>query len=89
MIYSGAVHEFAHGRFMTVCIYKFPFESVCRIWDIFLSEGIKIVFRVALAILKINEEALLRESFEGVLNLIKLGPAASRNLHCRSTRERI
>lgn len=66
---------YASQWFMTVCIYKFPFESVCRIWDIFLSEGVKIVFRVALAILKINEEALLRESFEGVLNIVKLGPS--------------
>lgn len=65
---------YASQWFMTVCIYKFPFESVCRIWDIFLSEGVKIVFRVALAILKISEEALLRETFEGVLNIIKLGP---------------
>ena len=43
---------------MTVCIYKFPFESVCRIWDIFLSEGIKIVFRVALAILPVVRHAV-------------------------------
>lgn len=61
--------------FMTICIYGFRYSTVCRVWDIFLAEGVKIVFRVALAILKLNQEAILARNFEEVLQILKQAPA--------------
>lgn len=66
---------YASKWFMTVCICNFPFSTVVRIWDIFLAEGVKIIFRVALALLKLNQEALLNESFEQILETLKVAPS--------------
>lgn len=41
---------------MTLFAVYFPIEIVVRIWDVFLVEGRKTIFRLALAILKINEK---------------------------------
>jgi hypothetical protein len=38
---------------MTMFTRGFSFDLAGRVWEIFLSEGSKIVFRVALAILKV------------------------------------
>ena len=46
---------FGSKWFMTLFSYDFPFVSLVRIWDIFLFEGWKIVYRIALATLKLNE----------------------------------
>jgi len=66
---------YASQWFMTVCIYNFPFATVVRVWDIFLAEGVKIIFRIALAILKLNQEALLNQSFEQILQTLKQAPS--------------
>mmetsp|Transcript_90658 Transcript_90658/g.261227 ORF Transcript_90658/g.261227 Transcript_90658/m.261227 type:complete len:339 (+) Transcript_90658:1091-2107(+) len=66
---------YASKWFMTVCICNFPFSTVVRIWDIFLAEGVKIIFRIALALLKLNQEALLSESFEQILDTLKQAPS--------------
>jgi len=50
--------------FMTVFTYNFPFEAVVRIWDVFLSEGVKILFRIGLQCLK-NEEQRFLQLYEG------------------------
>mmetsp|Transcript_19197 Transcript_19197/g.60393 ORF Transcript_19197/g.60393 Transcript_19197/m.60393 type:complete len:329 (+) Transcript_19197:93-1079(+) len=66
---------YASQWFMTVCIYNFPFSTVVRVWDIFLNEGVKIIFRIALALLKLNQEALLSQSFEQILQTLKQAPS--------------
>lgn len=66
---------YASQWFMTVCIYNFPFSTVVRVWDIFLAEGVKIIFRIALALLKLNQEVLLSESFEQILQTLKRAPS--------------
>eukprot|EP00812_Abedinium_dasypus_P001528 NODE_1185_length_1216_cov_44.881137.p2 GENE.NODE_1185_length_1216_cov_44.881137~~NODE_1185_length_1216_cov_44.881137.p2 ORF type:complete len:289 (-),score=122.21 NODE_1185_length_1216_cov_44.881137:332-1198(-) len=66
---------YASHWFMTVCIYNFPFSTVVRVWDIFLAEGVKIIFRIALALLKQNEDTLLSESFEQILQTLKMAPS--------------
>lgn len=37
-----------------LCVYTrtLPWESILRVWDMFLCEGIKIIFKVGLVILK-------------------------------------
>lgn len=67
---------YASQWFMTVCIYNLPFSTVVRVWDIFLAEGVKIIFRIALALLKLNQEALLNQSFEQILQTLKQAPSA-------------
>ena len=41
------------------------------IWDIFMLEGVKIVFRVGLALLAAEEEELLALKFEGILTSLR------------------
>jgi len=48
---------YAAQWFLTIFTYNFPFAVVVRVWDAFLSEGWKVVFRVALGVLKTNEGA--------------------------------
>merc|ERR1719159_1355235 len=66
---------YASQWFMTVCIYNFPFSTVVRVWDIFLAEGVKIIFRIALALFKLNQECLLSEGFEQILQTLKQAPS--------------
>lgn len=47
------VSMFASRWFMTLYTRDFPFEVLVRIWDIYLWEGPKILFRVALALVKL------------------------------------
>lgn len=47
---------YASQWFLTLFSVYFPFEVVVRIWDIYLVEGRKTIFRFALAIMKINEK---------------------------------
>lgn len=51
--------------FVTVYSRSFPFGFVVHVWDIFLNEGWKIVFRIALTILKANQRAVLAPLWPG------------------------
>jgi len=51
---------YASKWFMTIFCYNSDFDCVLKIWDCFLSEGIKIVYRVALSLLQSHEPALLK-----------------------------
>eukprot|EP00742_Colponemidia_sp_Colp-10_P002756 GILJ01002946.1.p1 GENE.GILJ01002946.1~~GILJ01002946.1.p1 ORF type:complete len:386 (+),score=35.62 GILJ01002946.1:67-1158(+) len=62
---------YASQWFITGFTYNFPFSIVARVWDIFLAEGVKIIFRIGLALLKLKEDELLTLSFEPLLNLFK------------------
>ena len=57
--------------FMTIYAIALPFEVVLRIWDIFFAEGKNIIYRIALAILKLNQEKLLTCDLDGIFNTIK------------------
>ncbi|KAJ8247641.1 hypothetical protein GJAV_G00248600 [Gymnothorax javanicus] len=46
--------------FLVVFIESLPTHILLRIWDAFLCEGIKVLFRYALALLKYREEDLLK-----------------------------
>ena len=51
---------YAQKWFITLFAAYFPLKLVARIWDIYLVEGRKTIFRVALAIMKLNEDELMR-----------------------------
>lgn len=55
---------------MTVFSVSLPFNIIVRIWDIYLVEGAKILYRVALAILKLNQQKLLQTDLPGTLEVL-------------------
>lgn len=50
--------------FITIFAYSLPFDLVLRIWDAFMLEGIKVVFRVGLALLMHVKDQLMQMPFE-------------------------
>ena len=62
---------YATQWFMTIFSTNLPLELTLRIWDIFFIEGQKILFRIGLAIMKINEKELMKADFEKVSSIIK------------------
>ena len=67
---------YASRWFMTLFSDYFPINIVVRILDIFLMEGRKILFRIALAIFKILEKDLMTSpDQEKPLTLLKKFPA--------------
>ncbi|KAF7459355.1 TBC domain-containing protein [Cryptosporidium felis] len=65
---------FASQWFMTIFAYSFNLESVARIWDLFFLEGVNIIFKVSIAILKILKNSLFNQSFENILHTLKTAP---------------
>ncbi|KAM3578422.1 hypothetical protein VKS41_009167 [Umbelopsis sp. WA50703] len=62
--------------FLTLFINILPTESVLRVWDCMFYEGQKVLFRVALAIFKLNEQKIMDvddplEVFQVVQNMPK------------------
>jgi len=51
---------YATKWFMNGFVHVLPFPVVVRIWDMYLFEGNKIIFRIAIQCLKDNESALLK-----------------------------
>jgi len=66
--YEESVSPFLYSSkwFMTIFTYNFPFAAVVRIWDVYLNEGTKIIFRVGLQCLKNDEERFLKLSEEKI-----------------------
>ncbi|KAF0687928.1 Aste57867_20420 [Aphanomyces stellatus] len=62
---------YATQWFITLYSYSFPFEFVTRVWDIFLHEGWKIVYRIAIALLKVSEKTLTGMKFEKIMEYFR------------------
>lgn len=56
---------------VTVFAAQFPFAFVARVWDMFLAEGWKPVYRVALAVLAAVEKQLRSMDFEHMLTFLR------------------
>ena len=52
---------------LTLYTSSFPFDLVSRVWDSFLVEGWKVIYRVMLGLLKHAEPTLLEMPFEDIL----------------------
>lgn len=65
------VSFFAAQWFLTIFVYHFQFRALLRVWDIFFCEGWKIVFRVAICLLKWEEPELLQMPFDTILPRMK------------------
>jgi len=66
---SQAIHTnlFASSWFLTLFTTSLPLVLSCRVMDCFLSEGMEVIFRVALSLLIMGKEELLLQDMEGVL----------------------
>lgn len=62
---------FATQWFMTVFCVNFKIDTVVRIWDAFLFEGQKIVYRVYLGVFKLSYKQLLGASFEKTMEVLR------------------
>mmetsp|Transcript_1807 Transcript_1807/g.2464 ORF Transcript_1807/g.2464 Transcript_1807/m.2464 type:complete len:388 (-) Transcript_1807:180-1343(-) len=72
---SIATSMFAQNWIMCFFTYNYNYDMVTRIWDIFLAEGWKIVYRTGLALLKEAEPDLLRKDFENCLHFFRSLPS--------------
>ncbi|CAD2213225.1 rab-like GTPase activating protein [Angomonas deanei] len=61
---------YATHWFLTLFTYYLNFGLISRIWDMFLCEGWKIIFRFALALLKIDQQRLLGAATETELLMV-------------------
>ncbi len=67
--------------FLLVYVNVLPLESVLRVWDSFLVEGSSVLFRVAIAILKYHERALLAVDETGPA-IMALSEVPAKTLRC-------
>uniref|UniRef100_A0A3P9PGL1 Ecotropic viral integration site 5 n=1 Tax=Poecilia reticulata TaxID=8081 RepID=A0A3P9PGL1_POERE len=58
---------YASSWFLTIFLTSYPLPVATRIFDIFMCEGLEIVFRVGLAILQMNQAELIQLDMEGML----------------------
>ncbi|XP_034438620.1 EVI5-like protein isoform X2 [Hippoglossus hippoglossus] len=58
---------YASSWFLTIFLTSFPLPVATRIFDIFMCEGLEIVFRVGLALLQMNQTELIQLDMEGML----------------------
>ena len=59
---------------MTIFTRNFSFEFVTRVWDIFLYEDFKILYRICLGLLKSIETKILKADFESIMHTIRRIP---------------
>ena len=63
---------YASQWFFTCYTNCFPFDIIVRIFDSYLLEGEKIIYRIALAIFKLKENEILKEkNFETIMEVLK------------------
>ena len=71
---------------MTACectICYFLFQTLLRIWDCVFYEGSKIIFRVALTLIKLHQDQLLEcQTFTDVVDVFKAMPRHAIVTHC-------
>uniref|UniRef100_A0A8D2KFJ0 Ecotropic viral integration site 5 n=1 Tax=Urocitellus parryii TaxID=9999 RepID=A0A8D2KFJ0_UROPR len=58
---------YASSWFLTIFLTTFPLPIATRIFDIFMSEGLEIVFRIGVALLQMNQAELMQLDMEGML----------------------
>jgi hypothetical protein len=67
--------------FLLVYVNVLPLESVLRVWDSFFVEGSSVLFRVAIAVLKYHERALLAVDETGPA-IMALSEIPAKTLRC-------
>mmetsp|Transcript_27057 Transcript_27057/g.48213 ORF Transcript_27057/g.48213 Transcript_27057/m.48213 type:complete len:175 (-) Transcript_27057:107-631(-) len=67
--------------FITIFAYNLPFDHLLRCWDIFLHEGVKIVFAIGLVLLKSAEEELMGMHFEQLVAFLNSKSLPAYKMH--------
>ena len=62
---------YASSWFLTLFTTALPLPVACRIMDVFLSEGMDVIFKVALALLTLGKDDLLCLDMEGMLKFFQ------------------
>ena len=63
---------YASQWFLTLFTVNFKYEILVRVFDFFLCEGIKVIYRLGLALIKINEEKFIKAKYlEEIMFLFK------------------
>ena len=65
------VSIFASQWFMTLFVYRLHFRSVLRLWDIFLCEGWKIIFRLSIMLLKSEQHRLMGQPIDVCMHVLR------------------
>jgi len=74
-ICSASMYQ-ASQWFITIFLATdMKFGTITRIWDIYLNEGLKTVFRMGIGFLKYFEKALLKSNFEEMLEMFRVASA--------------
>jgi len=74
-ILSASMYQ-ASQWFITIFLATdMRFGTIVRVWDIYLNEGLKTVFRMGIGFLKYYEKMLLKSDFEEMLQLFRTGAA--------------
>lgn len=60
---------YASSWFLTLFTTALSLQLACRVMDIFLSEGMEIIFKLALAMLVLGKEELMSLDMEGMLKV--------------------
>ena len=64
---------YASPWFLTLYSAQFKFDLLVRIFDVYLLEGQKVIYRIALALMKTHEEKILKgKHMEDVLTAMKV-----------------
>jgi len=70
------ISMYATQWFLTIFTNTFPFDMVTQVWDCFLAEGWKIVYRVMLTFIRYSAPKLFRLEFEQIMFFFKQLPGA-------------
>ncbi|XP_027563882.1 EVI5-like protein, partial [Neopelma chrysocephalum] len=57
---------YASSWFLTLFLTTFPLPVATRVFDVFMDEGLEVVFRVGLALLQLNQAELVQLDMEGM-----------------------
>ena len=72
-ITSASMYQ-ASQWFITIFLAtNMKFGTITRVWDIYLNEGLKTVFRMGVGFLKYYEKSLLKSDFEQMLEIFRTG----------------
>jgi Rab GTPase-activating protein 1 len=66
------VHMFASQWFLTLFTARFPLPFVFQCIDLFLLDGIDVLFQIAFALLSVCRKELLSKDFESILKYIRI-----------------
>lgn len=62
---------YAYQWFSTLFAYKFPLDTVFRIYDMIFAEGIETLHRFSVALLEKNQSTILSLEFDDLVNFLK------------------